>query len=63
LRNTFILLDTLEVLIYMEREFVAKIIENYRITIPEWVRNIESLKKGDYIRVRFLEKEEAEKDE
>jgi len=47
----------------MEREFVAKIIENYRITIPEWVRNTESLKKGDYIRVRFLGKEEAGEDE
>jgi len=60
-RNTFILFDTSKVLIYMEREFVAKIIENYRITIPEWVRNVENLKKGDYVRVRFLGKEEAEK--
>jgi len=47
----------------MEREFTAKIIQNNRITIPEWVRKMEDLKRGDYIRVRFLKKEVAEEDE
>jgi len=47
----------------MERKFVAKIIEGGRVTVPQRVRELEDLEKGDYVKLRYVGKVWEDKEE